>query len=794
MSFSDSAATPIDVPTSRTIGAAGTIKTIAVVGAGVMGSAIAAHCANAGCRVILLDIVPSDADTEEGDRNRFALAALERLKKNRPPAFMSAAFADRIDIGNLDDDLAKLSDADWIIEAVVERADIKQDLFRKIDAVRRPGSIVSSNTSTIPLETMISDQSKAFASDFLITHFFNPPRYMQLLEIVVGPDTNADAAALIQAFCTTALGKSTVFCKDRPGFIANRIGTYFVLLAISEAKRIGLTVEETDAVCGRPMGMPKTGVFGLVDLVGLDVIQAVKTGLINNLPETDDLHRVADQAGLIAAMIDEGQLGRKSPKGGFYRTLKTENGKQKQSLDLNTLDYRKSPGDDFDPRAIAVISLEDLLAQTSSYGQFAKSVLVQFLTYVASLVPEVSDSVADVDKAMRLGYGWQRGPFEMIDQLGVDVLSGHIKALGLPVPDAISCTPAPFYKMTPSGLTWRGHSETYSPVGVDPDVLSLAQIKRSSKPVFSNGSAALWDLGDGVLNLEITTKQNALGQPVFDVFEHAFDLLEASNNPWRAMTVYSDQKNFAAGADLNEFYTLTSSNDWASLRTFAQRGQDVFQRMRSLNHPVVSGVSGVAVGGGCELILYSTAAVVHAETYIGLVEASVGIIPAWGGCAELLSRHSEQLPDNADQALLNAFLAILTCRTSTSAHHAKEMLVLRPTDKIVMHREHVLAEAKSAALSLVGNIPQATPTFPDLLGAEGRQGLRDEMQKRAESGRLQSHDVEVGEVLATTLTGTGFEDGDLSPKSMVLGLEIVGALKLFQTSETQQRISRLLRK
>lgn len=773
------------------------INKVAVIGSGVMGGAIAAHCANAGCDVLLLDIVPRDAGPEMPDRNRLASSAIERMKKARPPAFMHPSIVQRVEPGNLEDHLPRLSEADWIIEAIVERADIKRDLFKKIDAVRRKGSIVSSNTSTIPLKTMIADQSEAFASDFMITHFFNPPRYMPLLEIVTGDDTRIDAAHTIRAFCTTHLGKSVVPCRDSPGFIANRIGTYFVLLAMGEAKRLGLSVEEADAICGKPMGMPKTGVFGLVDLVGLDVIDAVKTSLLGNLPDTDDIHRVAPNSGFLKTLVTSNRLGRKSANGGFYKTVKDVGGKQKYCIDLDSLEHRK-----LNPQILCSLdlkssSLNELVEHNSAQGRFAKSILVQFLGYVAGLMPEISDNVADVDKAMRLGYGWTRGPFEMIDALGADWLLQNLELLDLAVSDNLcGRDEASFYVHTNQGLEQRRADGEYSLIGQEQDILSLEQIKRSKKPEFTNGSASLWDLGDGVLNFEITTKQNALGQSVFDAFERAFDLVEESGSRWRAMTVYSDAKTFAAGADLNEFHALTSTQDWSTLRKFAQRGQDVFSRMRDLQFPVVAGVSGAALGGGCELILNSTAAVAHAESYIGLVEASVGIIPAWGGCAEMLERHARfpAAQPTPIQALENAFLAILTCQTSTSAQDAKDMFVLRQTDEIVMHRDHVLKHTKAKALSLTGNMPSRGPSSICLQGEAGRKLLEAKMKAIEQKGQLKLHDVIVGGVLAITLTGGDLLERELGAVDSILRLEVDGAMRLFQTTETQKRIARLINK
>jgi len=479
------------------------IKKVAVIGAGVMGAGIAAHISNAGIPVVLLDIVPEGAT----NRNIIAEGAVAKLLKAQPAAFMHKRNAKLITTGNIEDSLELIADCDWIIEAVIERLDIKQNLYKKIEQVKKPGAVVSSNTSTIPLNDLVEGFSDAFAENFLITHFFNPPRYMRLLEITVGDKSKPDMVECIRKFCDISLGKGVVDCNDTPGFIANRIGIYWIQVAILEAMEQGLTVEEADAVVGKPMGVPKTGVFGLSDLVGIDLMPHLMESMTRTLPADDAFHAKATIPELISKMIADGYTGRKG-KGGFYR-LNREGGKKvKESLNLKTGEYA--------PSVKAALSstgasrrggLKALVAHSDKGGKYAERVLVQVLGYAASLVPEIADNILAVDEAMKLGYAWKYGPFELIDQLGSDWLAKKLEADGVPVPEVLSHAKADgFYREREGQLQYMALNGTYKDVTRSEGVLLLSDVKRRSEPLAKNGSASLWDIGDGVVCLEFTSK------------------------------------------------------------------------------------------------------------------------------------------------------------------------------------------------------------------------------------------------------------------------------------------------
>ncbi len=483
----------------------GEIKKVAVIGAGVMGAGIAAHVANAGFPVVLLDIVPKDGD----NRNAIAEKALEQLLKADPAAFMSKAAARHVTVGNIEDNLGLLADCDWIVEAVIERLDIKQSLYAKIDAVRKPNSVVSSNTSTIPLARLVEGLSDAFAKDFVITHFFNPPRYMRLLEMVWGERTRPEAVETVSKFCDFKLGKSVVRCKDRPGFIANRLGVFWLQAAVVEAFELGLDVEEADAIVGSPMGIPKTGVFGLLDLVGLDLMPHVNASMAQALPKDDPFHTVNRPVPLIDRLIAEGYTGRKG-KGGFYR-INREHGKRKEAIDLATGEFRPQRKAQVDAISESHRKLSRLLEHDSTHGRYAWRVLGPTLSYAASLVGDAADEVESIDEAMRLGYNWKFGPFELIDQLGAKWLADKLEKEGLPVPSILKVAgERPFYRVLHGKREVLGLDGEYRTLSRPEGVVMLGDIKLNSKPLIKNGSAALWDIGDGVACFEFTSKMNSL--------------------------------------------------------------------------------------------------------------------------------------------------------------------------------------------------------------------------------------------------------------------------------------------
>ena len=763
------------------------IRRAAVIGAGVMGAGIAAQFANAGVPVLLLDIVPKDTS----ERTALAAGAVARMLKTEPAPFMSTRAAQFVTPGNLEDDLGQLADCDWIIEAVVERLDIKRSLYRKIDAVRRPGSAVSSNTSTIPLHDLIEGQSETFQRDFLITHFFNPPRYMRLLEIVAGPHTDAPLADRVATFADQVLGKSIVHCKDSPGFIANRLGVYWLQVGVIEAMEGGLDVEEADAVIGRPVGIPKTGVFGLIDLVGLDLMPHINASLAAALPKSDAFHAVNLELPLIDKMIAEGYTGRKG-KGGFYRLNRSGGGKLKESIDLKSGAYRPSLEPELPELKAAAKDLRAFLASGSRLGHYAWRVLGQTLRYAASLIPEAADDVNAIDEAMRLGYNWQWGPFELIDRLGAGWFADRLEKDGLSVPPCLrAARDRGFYRIDQGRRQYLGTDGEYHDVERAPGVLMLEDIKRVSKPLLKNASAALWDLGDGVVCFEFTSKSNSLDEPIMALLDQTRALVQEK---YRALVIYNEGRNFSVGANLGLALFAANIASWGEIEKLIAAGQQTYKALKYAPFPVVSAPSGMALGGGCELLLHSDAVQAHAETYIGLVECGVGVIPGWGGCKEMLARWTTSglLPRGPVPAPARVFETVSTATVSKSAANARELLFLRPHDGITMNRYRLLADAKALALKLAVDYVPPTPVELKLPGASGRLAFDMAADGFHRRGLATDHDLVVADELAGVLSGGPADVIDLVTEDQLLELERGAFMRLMKTEGTLQRIEHML--
>jgi 3-hydroxyacyl-CoA dehydrogenase len=771
------------------------IRSAAVIGAGVMGSGIAAHIANAGIPVFLLDIVPQDVKDGRGnDRSVIARTAIDKMLKTDPAPFMHKKNARLITPGNTDDDLEKLANVDWIVEAVVENPTIKSDLYARLNKVRKPGSIVSSNTSTIPLKNLIEGQSEQFAEDFLITHFFNPPRYMRLLEVVAGPATRAEAVASLSAFADKRLGKGVVRCKDRPGFIANRIGTYWIQAAINEAMDQGLTVEEADAVVGRPMGIPKTGVFGLVDLVGLDLMPYVSRSLLNTLPPGDPYRDIYREPELFTRMIAEGYTGRKG-KGGFYRMNKSAGARVKEAVDLQTGQYRPVGKPSLDSVAAAKGGLRALVEHPDKGGVYARRVLVGLLSYAASLVPEIADDITGVDQAMRLGYNWKFGPFELIDQLGSDWLADALKAEGKPVPALLqNAAGKTFYRTENGKLQFLTTDGTYADL-VRPDgVLLLSDIKRAGKPIARNASASLWDIGDGVACLEFTGKMNALDNDVMALIQKAIGLIGDGKGDWKALVVHNEGDNFSVGVNLGLALFAVNIALWPQVEQTVQEGQETYKALKYAPFPVVGAPSGMALGGGCEILLHCDAVQAHAETYMGLVEVGVGVIPGWGGCKEMLTRATlnKKRPGGPMPPIAQVFETISLAKVAKSADEARDLMFLRPTDGITMNRDRLLADAKAKALELAANYTPPEPVKLRLPGPTARAALGLAVDGFRLQGKATPHDVVVSSALAGVLGGGDTDITREVDEDELLELERAAFMKLVRNPATIARIEHML--
>ena len=761
-----------------------TLLKVCVIGAGVMGSGIAAQVANAGVSALLLDIVPAGAT----DRNILAKAGLERLQKAVPAPLMSKAALKLIEIGNVEDDLARLSECDWIIEAVTEKLEAKQALYRKIEPSRKAGSILSSNTSTLPLKMLMEGMPAGMRRDFCIAHFFNPPRYMRLLEVVAGADTRADAVAQVSEFSDRMLGKAVVNAKDTPGFIANRIGVFWIQCAVNAARALGLTVEEADAVMGKPIGAPKSGVFELLDIVGLDLIPHIDASLRMALTPSDPYVQMPADFSLMTKMIAQGLTGRKG-KGGFYKLNRVGDKKEKLAIDLNSGEYRALGTVALQSIDAAKGGLRALVMHPDRGGKFAWLVLSRTLAYAASLVPEIADNIADVDLAMRTGFNWKRGPFEMIDQLGASWFAEKLAAEALPVPALVSqaAVQGKFYK----GAAQLAVTGDYVPVARPAGSLLLSDIKAKSAPLAQNPSASVWDLGDGVACLEFHSKMNSIDPDTLSMAAQALAIVAAG---MKALVIHNEGDNFSVGANLGLVLAAANAGDWPVIEDLLKQGQAVMKAIKFAPFPVVAAPAGLALGGGCEFILHCAAVQAHAELYMGLVEVSVGIIPGWGGCKEMLIRKQPDVlePKGPMPAVLGAFEQISLARTSRSAADAKDLRYLRCTDAITMNKDRLLADAKALALKLAENYKAPELAHLRLPGATGRAALEMAIQNYVEQGVALPHDVTVSQALAEVLSGNGADITEAVSEDQVMELEKQAFMKLVKMKPTLMRIEVML--
>ena len=777
------------------------IKKVCVIGAGVMGAGIAAQAANAGVEVLLLDIIPKDA----ADRDMVAKKAIEKLKKQNPAPLMNGAAARRITPGNIEDHLKEAGQCDWVIEAIVENLDIKRKLYTDLEKFRRKGTVVSSNTSTIPLEDLTGKMKKNQKEHFFITHFFNPPRYMRLLEFITTDATNKDAVARIRDFADRKLGKTVVDCNDRPGFIANRIGTYWLHCAVVEALEQGVDVETADAVLSRPFGFPKTGVFGLMDMVGLDLMPHVLENLRDSLDEDDPFLDLGKPPEFIYKMIDEGYTGRKG-KGGFYRL--TDN-KTKQVLDLHEHTYSDAKRPKIDAaKAGKKGGMREVVQRESAAGKYAWEVVSKTLAYAASLVPEVTDDIATVDAAMRLGYNWKYGPFEMLDKFGTAWFTEKLKEEGREPPMLLSIANGqPFYRVKNGQKQFMGIDGAYHDLKRPEGVLLLEDIKRKSKPIASNISASVWDVGDGVACLEFHSKMNSLNPFSIRMVNKACKLIPQKG--FKALVIYNEGSNFSVGANIGLLGIAAKLRFWPFVNWFLGAGQKAFGRLKHAPFPVVGAPSGMALGGGCEVLLHCDAVEAHAETYTGLVEAGVGIIPGWGGCKEMLLRGYEAeakripplkgwvtpnfLPGGPMKPILSVFERIAMADVAKSAFLAQEKLFFRPTDRIVMNKDRLLTGAKERALELAdGYTPPERQTM-HLPGRDGAAALKIGVGDFVKRGVASEHDGKIGRTLAHVLTGGNVNHQDETPEQHVLDLEREGLIKMAKTKKSRARVFHMLK-
>jgi 3-hydroxyacyl-CoA dehydrogenase len=788
------------------------IRSVAVLGAGVMGRQLAALLANAHIKTTLLDVLPTAPTAAEEARglslaspevrNRLAREALEALRRASPPALFLPEMADSIRVGNLTDHLGWLKEVDWILEAVAEDVSIKQALLAAVDAHRSPGTLVSSNTSSLRLGRLAAGRSEDFRRHFLGTHFFNPPRYMRLLEIAGTAETDPAVLEGMEAFGASALGKGVVRAKDTPGFIANRVGVHATLLAFRVMEEEGLSVEEVDALTGPPLGRPRTAALRTLDLVGLDTFARVVQA-IGEQAEGDEERPRFRLPALVEALVKTGRLGEKSGAG-FYRSGLDGT---RLALDVKTLEYRPAERAPF-PALEAMRGVEDpgerlrrLLGGGDRAAALAWRLLGGTLRYAATRVPEIADGPLAVDKAMRWGFGWELPPFAAWDAIGVGEAARRLQAEGATLPPLVEAVlaaePRTFYGEKDGTRTVfdpaaRGHRV----VPEDPAVLSLARRKAAGGLVERRGGASLVDLGDGVLALEFHSKLNALGGDAIALLERG---LARAATDFAALVIGNQGSHFSAGADLSLLLFAAEEGDWDEIDGMVRAFQRAVRSVREAAIPVVAAPFGRTLGGGAEVTLAAHRAVAAAETYMGLVETGVGLIPAGGGCAEMLRRHMVLLPPDSGldpQPLLKrAFETIAFAKVSTSAEEARRLLLLRPEDEIVMNPDRLLGEAKAAALHLArGGGPPLPPAGPiPVLGEPGFATLALGIHLAHRAGHITAYEREIATALARVLTGGERPHPGTATAEEIMDLEREAFLRLLGRKETQERIRHTLK-
>ncbi|MDC3158601.1 3-hydroxyacyl-CoA dehydrogenase NAD-binding domain-containing protein, partial [Candidatus Pelagibacter sp.] len=633
------------------------IKKVVVIGSGTMGSGIAAHLCNANVPVTLLDLT-----------SEISEQARERIKKSRPPLLIDKSKIDNIKVGNINDDFKVVNEADWIVEAVVERIDIKHNIYEKIFKERKAGSIISSNTSSIPISVLSEKLSAEDKKDFCITHFFNPVRYMDLLEIVKSGNNDLNKIDSLKKFCEISLGKGAIVCNDTPGFLGNRIGVFAMQIAMTEAFKMKMSIEEADAVFGRPMGIPKTGVFGLYDLIGIDLMADVLKSFIKELPQSDEFQEVAKEIPLVKKLIETGYTGRKG-KGGFYRMNKVDNKKILEAINLETGEYH--PTQKINIKSDKV-DLRALINRDDKYGEYAWSVISKIINYASSLVPGITDEFNDIDEAMRLGFNWSKGPFEMLEEIGVANFFEKFKNYeGNKFLENLSKT---------KDEKFHGIRQKYT------DIETLGKVKKTATNIDGNSSASIYRFNDYNI-VEFTTKANALDYDSMDALKKATD---------KPLIIINESMQFSAGVNLSYTMEFANKGDFKSIEKFVGYFQETCKHLKYSDHPVVSAPSGLTLGGGFEVMVQSNFVASHTNIVVGLVEAIVGLIPAGGGCKEMLARwiDTEEAKNDPHYAPLKVFDIIGYGKTATSPVEAEPMKYLKPEDKKIMNRNSLLEVSK----------------------------------------------------------------------------------------------------
>jgi len=792
------------------------IRKAAVLGSGVMGAGIAAHLANVGIPTYLLDIVPRELTADESQkgltltdavvRNRIAQAGKDRLLKDKPASLYDKKNVDLIRVGNFEDHLSVLGEVDWIIEVVVENLEVKKSVFALVEAHRKPGTIVSSNTSGVSINEMAEGRSDDFRKHFLGTHFFNPPRYLKLLEIIPGDDTEPAVVDFMMHFGEQALGKGTVLCKDTPNFIANRIGTYGLQVSIHELVRLGLGVDEVDALTGPVIGRPKSATFRTLDVVGLDTYVHVANN-VKNKSQDEQEKAVFEMPPFVLQMVEKRWIGQKAGQG-FFKQVKSAQGKEIHALDINTLEYRPSVKAKFPSldAAKTAKSLPEKL-KTLAYGkdkgsEFVWKVFKKVLLYSAEKAHEIADDIVAVDQAMKWGFGWELGPFETWDAIGVENSVARMREEGETIPalveELLASGHPSFYQKSEGRAAAFSIGGVYKGIEEKKEKINLAALKEQGKLIRKNAGAALIDLGDGVACLEFASPNNALG---LDVLQMANIAAEEVQKNFLGLVIGNQGKNFCVGMNLALALVEAQDENWLELDMLVTHFHKAAKALRYMHRPVVAAPFGMTLGGGVEVVYLADRVQASAETYLGLVEVGVGLLPGGGGTKEMLFRAMENVPEGGGMPVdsfpfvAKAFETIALAKVSTSGQDAIRLGYLRKDDRISVNPDHLLYDAKQLVLTMdrEGYTPPA-PRKIRVIGETGYANLRQNVYAMKKSGYITDHDELIASKIAYVLSGGGVPAGTEVTEEYILGLEKQAFLELIKTPKSQQRMQHMLTK
>jgi len=730
------------------------IKKVVVIGSGTMGSGIAAHLCNANIPVTLLDLTTEISEL-----------ARDRIHKSRPPLLLDKSKINNIKVGNILDNFDEVKEADWVVEAVVEKIDIKHDIYEKIFKVRKKGAIVSSNTSSIPIKVLSQNLSEEEKKDFCITHFFNPVRYMGLLEIVKNENNDLEKIDSLKKFCEIELGKGAIVCNDTPGFLGNRVGVYAMQIAMTEAFKMKLSVEEADAIFGRPMGIPKTGIFGLYDLIGIDLMADVLKSFIKELPETDKFHQVAKEIPLIKKLIETGYTGRKG-KGGFYRINKIDGKKVMEALDLETGEYSLSEKINIKAEKV---DLKSLINRDDKYGKYAWSVISKIIKYASSLVPSITKEFNDIDEAMRLGFNWAKGPFEMLEEIGVANFYNKI--------DEYQNNNFLENLANSKDENFYGERQKYT------EIETLGKVKKTATSIDGNNSAQIYRFKDYNV-VEFTTKANTLDYDSMDALKKATD---------KPLIIINESMQFSAGVNLSYTMNFANKSDFKSIEKFIRYFQETCKHLKYSDHPVVSAPSGLTLGGGFEVMVHSNFVASHTNIVVGLVETIVGLIPAGGGCKEMLARwlDTDEAKKDPHYASLKVFDIIGYGKTATSPIEAEPLKYLKPEDKKIMNRNSLL-EVSKKIIEDNRDFKAPPETKFNLPGNGAKVEMTKILEKLYNDKVILDHGMIVGLELANVLSGGDTNLDKILSEEDLFKLELEAFMKLIETKETQARIKHTL--